>query len=96
MIPYEELSDEDKRTLRSIIHQYNREGYSIERIMYLTDRDEATVRQLLSEKTRQEQLTEDAVKLREQGLSDIEISGKLGIPDGRVHKLLDPRKNPLL
>jgi DNA-binding NarL/FixJ family response regulator len=77
MIPYEELSDEDKRTLRSIIHQYNREGYSIERIMYLTDRDEA-------------------VKLREQGLSDIEISGKLGIPDGRVHKLLDPRKNPLL
>jgi Holliday junction resolvasome RuvABC ATP-dependent DNA helicase subunit len=47
MIPYEELSDEDKRHLKSIIHKYNREGYAIDRIAYLVDRDEDLVRKLL-------------------------------------------------
>lgn len=63
----------------------------MEEICRFTDSDEATVRQLLSEKTRTEQRRETAQKLRDQGLSDFEIASKMGIPHGQVHNLLEPK-----
>jgi len=78
----------DRVAVRGTVHMYHRDGYSIEEIASLIDEDEDTVRELLAEKTRTELRKETAQKLRNQGLSDIEISGKMSIPDAQVRNLI--------
>lgn len=80
--------DYDRVAVRGTVHMYHRDGYSIEEIASLIDEDEDTVRELLAEKTRTELRKERAKELRDQGLSDIEISGKMGIPDAQVRNLI--------
>jgi arsenate reductase-like glutaredoxin family protein len=78
----------DRNAVRGTVHKYQRDGYSVEEIASLIDEDESFVRELLAEKTKTEQRREAAQKLRDEGLSDVEISGKLGFPDGQVRNLI--------
>jgi predicted transcriptional regulator len=78
----------DRDAVRGTVHMYQRDGYSVEEIASLIDEDESTVRELLAEKTKTELRREAAQKLRDEGLSDVEISGKLSIPDGQVRNLI--------
>ena len=78
----------DRNAVRATVRQYKRDGYSVEEIASLIDEDEAFVRELLAEKTKTDQRREAAQALRDQGLSDIEISGKIGIPDAQVRNLI--------
>jgi len=81
--------DPVRNELRGNVKMYRRQGYSVKEIAYFTDRSEAEIRQLLSERTRKEIRMQRAVAFRAQGLNDTEISAKMGIPNGQVRNLLN-------